>query len=109
MHGCHGRVVHSRATAAGASMRVVVCGAGQVGSQIARHLAEEGNSVTVIDQNASLVRRLSDMFDITGFVGFASHPSVLKRAGAEDCDMLIAATSQDEVNMVACQVAHSVF
>ncbi|MEM9781742.1 MAG: Trk system potassium transporter TrkA, partial [Pseudomonadota bacterium] len=90
-------------------MRVVVCGAGQVGSQIARHLSDEGNTVTVIDSNAALVRRLSDMFDITGFVGFASHPSVLKRAGVEDCDMLIAATSMDEVNMVACQVAHSVF
>lgn len=90
-------------------MKVVVCGAGQVGSQIARHLADEGNSVTVIDNNAALVRRLTDMFDVSGVIGFASHPEVLERAGAEDCDMLIAATSMDEVNMVACQVAHSVF
>ncbi|MEM7496406.1 MAG: Trk system potassium transporter TrkA [Pseudomonadota bacterium] len=90
-------------------MEVVVCGAGQVGSQIARHLADEGNSVTVIDHNAALVRRLTDMYDVSGVIGFASHPDVLARAGTRDCDMLIAATSMDEVNMVACQVAHSVF
>ncbi|MEM6946389.1 MAG: Trk system potassium transporter TrkA, partial [Pseudomonadota bacterium] len=77
--------------------------------QIARHLAEEGNSVTVIDQNAALVRRLTDMYDVSGVIGFASHPDILAKAGANDCDMLIAATSMDEVNMVACQVAHSVF
>ena len=90
-------------------MKVVVCGAGQVGSQIARHLADEGNAVTVIDNNGSLVRRLTDMMDVSGVIGFAAHPDVLARAGARDCDMLIAATSMDEVNMVACQVAHSVF
>jgi len=90
-------------------MKVIVCGAGQVGSQIARSLSEEGNSVTVIDQDPGLVRRVSDAFDVTGVAGFASHPDVLARAGAQDTDMLIAATSMDEVNMVACQVAHSVF
>jgi trk system potassium uptake protein TrkA len=90
-------------------MKVVVCGAGQVGSQIARTLSDEGNSVTVIDQDGGLVRRVTDMFDVSGVVGFASHPGVLARAGAEAADMLIAATSMDEVNMVACQVAHSVF
>ncbi|MEL6196830.1 MAG: Trk system potassium transporter TrkA [Pseudomonadota bacterium] len=90
-------------------MKVVVCGAGQVGSQIARQLAGEGSDVTVIDSNGSLVRRLTDVYDVSGVIGFASHPDVLDRAGAADCDMLIAATSMDEVNMVACQVAHSVF
>jgi len=90
-------------------MKVIVCGAGQVGSQIARHLADEGNAVTVIDSNPQLVRALTDAIDVTGVVGFASHPDILSRAGARDCDMLIAATSIDEVNMVACQVAHSVF
>jgi len=90
-------------------MKVVVCGAGQVGSQIARTLSDEGNAVTVIDQNAALVRRVTDMFDVSGVTGFASHPGVLAKAGAADADMLIAATSMDEVNMVACQVAHSVF
>lgn len=90
-------------------MKVIVCGAGQVGSQIARHLADEGNAVTVVDSNPQLVRALTDAIDVTGVVGFASHPDVLSRGGARDCDMIIAATSIDEVNMVACQVAHSVF
>lgn len=90
-------------------MKLIVCGAGQVGYQIARHLSDEGNAVTVIDTNAGLVRQITDAMDVSGTVGFASHPDVLARAGAQDCDMLIAATSMDEVNMVACQVAHSVF
>ena len=90
-------------------MKLIVCGAGQVGYQIARHLSDEGNAVTVIDTNAALVRSVTDAMDVSGVVGFASHPDVLARAGARDCDMLIAATSMDEVNMVACQVAHSVF
>jgi trk system potassium uptake protein TrkA len=90
-------------------MKVIVCGAGQVGSQITRHLSDEGNAVTVIDNNAQLVRNVTDALDVAGVVGFASHPDVLARAGARDTDMLIAATSMDEVNMVACQVAHSVF
>ncbi|MDH3665958.1 MAG: Trk system potassium transporter TrkA [Paracoccaceae bacterium] len=90
-------------------MKVIVCGAGQVGSQIARHLSDEGNAVTVIDNNGVLVRSVIDAYDVAGVVGFASHPDVLAQAGARDTDMLIAATSMDEVNMVACQVAHSVF
>lgn len=90
-------------------MKLIVCGAGQVGSQIARHLSDEGNSVTVIDVNPNLVRQMTDSFDVSGVVGFASHPDVLSSAGAQDAEMLIAATSMDEVNMVACQVAHSVF
>ena len=90
-------------------MKLIVCGAGQVGYQIARHLSDEGNAVTVIDTNAGLVRQVTDALDVSGVVGFASHPDVLARAGASDCDMLIAATSMDEVNMVSCQVAHSVF
>jgi trk system potassium uptake protein TrkA len=90
-------------------MKVIVCGAGQVGSQIARHLSDEGNAVTVVDNNAQLIRNVTDSLDVAGVIGFASHPDVLSRAGASDTDMLIAATSMDEVNMVACQVAHSVF
>ncbi|MEM9138622.1 MAG: Trk system potassium transporter TrkA [Pseudomonadota bacterium] len=90
-------------------MKLIVCGAGQVGYQIARHLSDEGNAVTVIDTNAGLVRQVTDALDVAGIAGFASHPDVLARAGAKDCDMIIAATSMDEVNMVACQVAHSVF
>lgn len=90
-------------------MRIIVCGAGRVGSQIARRLAEEGNDVTVIDQDPALVRLVSESFDVQGVVGHASHPDVQSRAGAADADMLIAATHLDEVNMMACQVAHSVF
>jgi len=90
-------------------MKVIICGAGQVGWQIARHLSGERNDVTVVDSNADLVRRATDTLDVQGVAGFASYPDVLERAGARDADMIIAATHSDEVNMVTCQVAHSVF
>lgn len=90
-------------------MKVIVCGAGQVGWQIARHLAGEHNDVTVVDNNPDLVARATDALDVRGVAGFASYPDVLERAGARDADMIIAATHSDEVNMVTCQVAHSVF
>ncbi|MFC3059572.1 Trk system potassium transporter TrkA [Paenirhodobacter populi] len=90
-------------------MKVIICGAGQVGWQIARHLAGERNDVTVVDSNAELVRRAADTLDVQGVVGFASHPDVLERAGARDADLIIAATYSDEVNMVTCHVAHSIF
>jgi trk system potassium uptake protein TrkA len=90
-------------------MKVIICGAGQVGWQIARHLSGEKNDVTVVDNNPELVRRATDTLDVQGVAGFASYPDVLERAGARDADMIIAATHSDEVNMVTCQVAHSVF
>ncbi|SDX49237.1 Trk system potassium transporter TrkA [Roseicitreum antarcticum] len=90
-------------------MKIIVCGAGQVGWQIARQLSLERNEVTVVDNNPVLVRRATDTLDVQGVTGFASHPHVLEAAGARDADMLIAATYSDEVNMVTCQVAHSVF
>jgi len=90
-------------------MKVIICGAGQVGWQIARHLAGEKNDVTVVDNNPDLVRRATDTLDVQGIAGFASYPDILDRAGARDADMIIAATHSDEVNMVTCQVAHSVF
>ncbi|MEZ5685984.1 MAG: Trk system potassium transporter TrkA [Paracoccaceae bacterium] len=90
-------------------MKVIICGAGQVGWQIARHLAGERNDVTIVDSNPELVRRAADTLDVQGVTGFASHPDVLERAGARDCDLIIAATYSDEVNMVTCQVAQSVF
>ncbi len=90
-------------------MKVIICGAGQVGWQIARHLSGERNDVTVVDSNPDLVRRATDTLDVQGLAGFASYPDVLDRAGARDADMIIAATYSDEVNMVTCQVAHSVF
>ncbi|APE43322.1 Trk system potassium transport protein TrkA [Sulfitobacter alexandrii] len=90
-------------------MKVIICGAGQVGWQIARHLSGERNDVTVVDSNADLIRRATDTLDVQGIAGFASYPDVLDRAGARDAEMIIAATHSDEVNMVTCQVAHSVF
>ncbi len=90
-------------------MKVIICGAGQVGWQIARHLSGEKNDVTVVDVNADLVRRATETLDVQGVAGFASYPDVLERAGARDADMIIAATYSDEVNMVTCQVAHSIF
>ncbi|AMY69332.1 Trk system potassium transporter TrkA [Frigidibacter mobilis] len=90
-------------------MKIIICGAGQVGWQIARHLSGEKNDVTVVDSNPELVRRAADTLDVQGVAGFASYPDVLERAGARDADLIIAATHSDEVNMVTCQVAHSVF
>lgn len=90
-------------------MKVIICGAGQVGLSIARQLASEENDVVIIDQSEALVRRVSDMLDVAGVVGFASRPDVLLEAGARDADVIIAVTYSDEVNMIACQVAHSVF
>ena len=90
-------------------MKVIICGAGQVGWQIARHLASEKNDVTIVDSDQDLVSTATDTLDVKGVSGFASYPNVLKNAGAEDADMIIAATHSDEVNMVTCQVAHSIF
>ena len=90
-------------------MKVIICGAGQVGWQIARHLASEKNDVTIVDSDQDLVERATDTLDVKGVSGFASYPNVLSDGGAEDADMIIAATHSDEVNMVTCQVAHSIF
>tara|TARA_R110002096_G_scaffold181912_8_gene359629 strand:- start:2327 stop:3703 length:1377 start_codon:yes stop_codon:yes gene_type:complete len=90
-------------------MKVIVCGAGQVGTTLARQLSSEANDVVVIDQSADLIRRLDDSLDVRGIVGYASRPSVLEQAGAADADMIIAATVSDEVNMMACIVGHTLF
>lgn len=90
-------------------MKVIICGAGQVGWQIARHLSGERNDVTIVDNNSDLVRRATETLDVQGLAGFASYPDVLQKAGARDADMIIAATYSDEVNMVTCQIAHSIF
>ena len=90
-------------------MRVIICGAGQVGFGIARHLAAEGNDVTVVDRSSELIQRINNTLDVRALVGHGSHPQVLEDAGAEGADILIAVTASDEVNMVACQVALSLF
>ncbi len=90
-------------------MKIIVCGAGQVGSGIAERLSLEGNDVSIIDASEDLVERANEVLDVRAYQGNAAHPSVLERAGAADSDMLIAVTLHDEVNMVACQVAHTLF
>lgn len=90
-------------------MKVIICGAGRVGYGIAERLAEEANDVSVIDTSASLINVIRDTLDVRGYVGHGSHPDVLAQAGADEADMIIAVTLYDEVNMVACQVAHSLF
>ncbi|MDP6516816.1 MAG: Trk system potassium transporter TrkA [Alphaproteobacteria bacterium] len=90
-------------------MKVLVCGAGQVGFNIARHLSGENNDVTVIDHDQERIRKVSDGLDVQAVLGFASHPDILEQSGAVDADMLIAVTQSDEINMVSCQIAHSLF
>ena len=90
-------------------MKIVVLGAGQVGSSIAHSLSNEENDITVVDKDASHLKVLQDRLDIRGVIGHASHPKVLVRAGIEDADLIIALTNSDEVNMMACQVAYSLY
>lgn len=90
-------------------MRVIICGAGQVGYHIARQLIRENHEVTLIDKDAELIQKINNSLDAKAVLGHASHPPVLDRAGAQDADMLIAVTYSDEVNMIACQVAHTLF
>lgn len=90
-------------------MKIIICGAGQVGTTIARYLARENIEVTVIDIDEALVREVDQNYEVRGVTGHASYPSVLAKAGAKNADMLIAVTRSDEVNMVACQVAYSLF
>ncbi|MBA8880455.1 Trk system potassium transporter TrkA [Phyllobacterium myrsinacearum] len=90
-------------------MRVIICGAGQVGYGIAERLAAEDNDISVIDTSAELIQVIRDTLDVRGFVGHGAHPDVLAAAGAAQADMIIAATLYDEVNIVACEVAHALF
>lgn len=90
-------------------MKIIICGAGQVGYSIAKYLSESGTEVVVIDTSIDLLNQIESELDVQVFQGFASSPRVLQRAGARDADMLIAVTPVDEINMVACQVAHSLF
>jgi len=90
-------------------MKVIICGAGQVGMGIAERLAQEGNDVSIIDASEELVQIANDMLEVRAIEGNAAHPDVLKRAGVDEADMLIAVTLHDEVNMISCQVAHTLF
>src|SRR5690606_29624850 len=90
-------------------MKIIILGAGQVGGTLAENLASEANDITVVDLDANRLRALQDRLDIRTVQGRASYPNVLRQAGADDADMLIAVTNSDEVNMVACQVAYTLF
>ncbi len=90
-------------------MKVIICGAGRVGYGIAARLARENNTVTVVDISPELIRRITTELDVRGVVGHGAYPDVLRRAGIETVDMIIAVTHSDEVNMIACQVSHSLF
>ena len=90
-------------------MKILILGAGEVGGNLAQNVTKEASDITIIDHDADRLRELQDKFDIRTIRGMGSHPDVLRQAGAEDTDMIIAVTNSDEVNMVACQVAHTVF
>ena len=90
-------------------MKIIILGAGQVGGTLAEHLASEANDITVVDTDADRLRALGDRLDIRTVQGRGSFPTVLRQAGADDADMLVAVTSSDETNMVACQVAYTLF
>lgn len=90
-------------------MKIIILGAGQVGSSVAHNLSSEFNDITVVDGDARVLQELQDRLDIRTVVGHGAHPDVLVSAGAEDADMLIAVTNSDETNMIACQVAYTLF
>lgn len=90
-------------------MKIIILGAGRVGGTLASNLSSEANDITVVDSDTVHLRELQDRLDIGVVAGHASHPNILLQAGIEDADMLIAVTGVDEINMVACQIAHSLF
>jgi len=90
-------------------MKIIILGAGQVGSSVAANLVGEANDITVVDSNPKCLTNLNERYDLQTIVGVASHPSVLEQAGAKDADMILAVTNSDEINMLACQVAYTLF
>ena len=90
-------------------MKVIICGAGQVGFNLAKYLSGGKSDVTLIDLRPDLIEKATNSLDVRGIVGFASHPDTLSEAGTDAADLLIAVTQIDEINMIACQIAHSVF
>lgn len=90
-------------------MKILLLGAGSVGSSLAESLASEKNDITIVDLDRKKLRELQDRFDISTVQGHASSPSTLKKAGCEDADMIIAVTDSDEINMMACQIAYTLF
>jgi trk system potassium uptake protein len=90
-------------------MKIIILGAGQVGTSVAQSLSHEANDITVVDTRGDILRELQARVDLRGIVGVGSHPDVLAQAGAKDADMIVAVTNSDETNMIACQVAYTLF
>ena len=90
-------------------MNIIICGAGRVGFTIAKQLSEQGHSITVIDQSSEDIQKIDDALDVKAIVGKATYPSILEKANASESDMIIAVTRNDEINMVICQIAFSIF
>ena len=90
-------------------MNIIICGAGRVGFTIAKLLSEQNHSITIIDQSSDDIQKINDTLDVKGIVGKATYPSILEKADAEDADMIIAVTRNDEINMLICQIAYTVF
>ena len=90
-------------------MNIIICGAGRVGFTIAKLLSEQGHSITVIDQSSEDIQKINDTLDVKAIVGKATYPSILEKANASEADMIIAVTRNDEINMLICQIAFSIF
>ena len=90
-------------------MNIIICGAGRVGFTIAKLLSEQGHSITVIDQSSEDIKKIDDILDVKAIVGKATYPSILEKANASEADMIIAVTRNDEINMLICQIAFSIF
>ena len=90
-------------------MNIIICGAGRVGFTIAKLLSEQGHSITVIDQSSEDIQKINDSLDVKAIVGKGTYPSNLEKANASDADMIIAVTRNDEINMLICQIAYSIF
>jgi len=89
--------------------KIIICGAGRVGISITEHLSNEGFDITVIDSNVDAIQKVTELYDVQGVLGLASHPNVLEDAGINDADMIIAVTQSDEINIAACHIAKSIF
>jgi len=90
-------------------MNIIICGAGRVGFTIAKLLSEQGHSITVIDQSSEDIQKINDTLDVKAIVGKATYPTILEKANAAETDMIIAVTRNDEINMLICQIAFSIF
>ena len=90
-------------------MNIIICGAGRVGFTIAKQLSEQGHSITIIDPSSEDIQKIDDALDIKAIVGKGTYPSILEKANAAETDMIIAVTRNDEINMLICQIAFSIF